>query len=223
MRLILKLVIGFLFLTSIANGSETQRPLTIIFLDIDGVLMDWSSLHQMRARIGQKAFELFGGGYYTDLQWKTAGSHCFSESAVENLEKLIERTHEVADVAIVLTSTWRLDCTLDEIKNQMFIVRPFSKLIIDKLPDDDGRRKKRGEEELSPIALLKYGFHLGNRGSQIDYWLRENQGKLNIQNFVIIDDVDDGISSRFAGNFVKIREFLSLSEAQNAYEILAGS
>jgi hypothetical protein len=223
MRLILKLVIGFPFFTSIANGSEAQRPLTIIFLDIDGVLMDWSSLHQMRAKIGQKAFELFGGGYYTDLQWKTAGSHFFSESAVENLEKLIERTHEVADVAIVLSSTWRFDCTVDEIKNKMFAVRLFSKLIIDKLPDDDGRRKKRGEEGLSPIALLKYGFHLDNRGSQIDYWLRENQENLNVQNFVIIDDVDDGISSRFADNFVKIREFLSPSEARKAYEILAGS
>ena len=221
MRSIFQFVIGFLvFFASIVSCSEVQRPLSIIFLDIDGALMDWRFLDQTRARIGQKAFELFGGGYYTDLQWKTAGSYCFSESAVENLEKLIKQVNEKGKAAIVLTSTWRLDCTVDEIKNHMFAIRPFSKMIIDKLPDDDGRRKKRGEEELSPIALLKYNLPLDTRGSQIDYWHREHHLKWNIKNFVIIDDVDDGISTRFADNFVKIREFLSPSEAQKAYEIL---
>jgi hypothetical protein len=37
---------------------------------------------------------------------------------------------------------------------------------------------------------------------------------------VIIDDVDDEISPRFADNFVKINEFLSPPEVQKAYEIL---
>ncbi|HEX2579404.1 MAG TPA: HAD domain-containing protein, partial [Rhabdochlamydiaceae bacterium] len=165
-------------------SSELKRPLSVIFLDIDGVLMNWQPLDHVRARIERKAFELFGAGYYTDLQWKTAGSYCFVESAVENLVMLIEEVKKETEVAIVLTSTWRLDRTVDEITNQMFSSRPFSHFIIDKIADDDALRKKRGEEELSPIALAKYGFSLENRGSQIDYWLRENQLKLNIKNFV---------------------------------------
>jgi hypothetical protein len=182
--------------------------------------MDWRHLPQMRAKIEQKAIELFGQDYFTDLQWKTAGSHCFLETAVGSLVKLIEKASEVADVGIVLSSSWRLDCTFDEIKNQMFANLPFSMLFIDKIPDDDVRRKSRGEEELSPIALIKYGFTLDTRGSQIDYWLREHHASLNIKSFVIIDDVDDEISSRFADNFVKIEEFLSPLEAKKAYEIL---
>jgi len=221
MQMILQFVIGFLaFFFSIAHSSEIQRPLSIIFLDIDGVLMDWRHLPQMRAKIEQKAIELFGQDYFTDLQWKTAGSHCFLETAVGSLVKLIEKASEVADVGIVLSSSWRLDCTFDEIKNQMFANLPFSMLFIDKIPDDDVRRKSRGEEELSPIALIKYGFTLDTRGSQIDYWLREHHASLNIKSFVIIDDVDDEISSRFADNFVKIEEFLSPLEAKKAYEIL---
>lgn len=219
--MIFQIVIGLLvFFTSIAAGSEIQRPLSIIFLDIDGVLMNWHPLDQVRERVGQKAFELFGGGYYTDLQWKTAGSYCFLESAVDNLVHLIERVKEERDVAIVLTSSWRLDCTVEEIKNHMFAIRPFSKFIIDKISDDDERRKKRGEEALSPIALMKYGFPLENRGLQIDYWLREHHAKLNIKSFVIIDDVDDGISSRFSDNFIKINSLLSPLEAQKACEVL---
>jgi len=204
-------------------SSELKRPLSVIFLDIDGVLMNWHPLDQVRARIERKAFELFGGGYYTDLQWKTAGSYCFVESAVENLVNLIEEVKKETAIAIVLTSTWRLDRTVDEITNQMFSSRPFSRLIIDKIADDDALRKKRGEEELSPIALAKYGFALENRGAQIDYWLRENYLKLNIKNFVIIDDMDDGLSARFNRNFVKIREFLSPAEVQNIRDVLLKS
>ncbi len=216
----LKLILSFLIFLEYAQGSEVQKPLSIIFLDIDGVLMDWGPYHQLRSRIGQKAFELYGRTNYTDLQWKTAGSYCFSESAVENLVQLIELVNKETEVAIVLTSSWRLECSVEEIKHPMFASRSFSKFIIDKTADDDQFRKKRGEEELSPVAMMKYGFSLQNRGAQIEYWLRENQLKYNIKSFVIIDDVDDGISSRFAKNFVQIREFLSPSETQKAYEIL---
>ena len=102
----------------------------------------------------------------------------------------------------------------------MFAMESFSRLIIDKIPDDDWWRIRKNEEELSPIALEKYGFPLRTRGAQIDYWLRENHEKWSVDNFVIIDDVDDEISVRHSDHFVETHGLLSESEAEKAYNIL---
>jgi len=205
--------------------SDVQKPLVVIFLDIDGVLIGTRDVDPLCTSIWQKLVELFGerdGGYrdYTALEWRIAASYFLSRSAVENLEKLIERVSEVDQVAIVLSSAWRLDGTVDEIKNQMFPIESFSRQIIDKTPDDDWWRSRKGEETLSPRALEKYGFSLETRGSQIDYWFLENREKWDIKNFVILDDVDDGLSAKYPHHFVEVNRLLSESEVEKAYEIL---
>lgn len=140
---------------SIAVSSEKQKPLSIIFLDIDGVLIHDRSIDPLRTWIQQKLVELFGKRdemfrEYTELEWRIAASHFLLSPALENLEKLIERMSKVAEVAIVLSSAWRLDGTVDEIKNQMFAIGSFSKRIIDKTPEDDWwRAKKRRRSSFS--------------------------------------------------------------------------
>jgi len=142
------------------------------------------------------------------------------EFSTPNALRSDRKVSEILPVGIVLSSSWRLDGSLDEIKNQMFVSTSFASLIIDKTPDEDWWRKKKGEDELSPIALAKYGFPLRTRGSEIDYWLRENQQIWNIRNFVILDDCDSGLSERFPDHFVNIYRLLSQADIEKAYEIL---
>jgi hypothetical protein len=209
-------------------SQEDQRPIAIIFLDIDGVLIGTRDLDPLPTLIRQKLVELFGPKddqyrEYTALQWRIAASHFLQQSALENLEQLIQKVSAVSPVSIVLTSAWRLDGNSDEIKSQMFANSSFSKFIIDKTPDEDWWRRRKGEEELSPIALEKYGFSLRTRGSEIDYWLRENWEKWHIQNFVILDDCDNGISKLFPDQFVEVRRLLSEMDIERAYDILTRS
>ncbi len=209
----------------LAEAQEAQKPLSVIFLDIDGVLIGARDLDPLSTWIRQKLVELFGlkeEPYrgYTELQWRIAASHFLDECAVKNLEKLIQRVNDVSSVAIVLSSAWRLDGTADEIKNQMFRGASFAPFIIDKTPDEDWWRRRNGEEELSPDALKKYGFALRTRGSEINYWLLENREKWNIQNFVILDDVDYGISERYPDHFVEVCWLLSEADVEKAYDIL---
>ena len=223
MTLILRILIVLCPL--MAMSQEAQKPLSIIFLDIDGVLIEARDLDPLPTLIRQKLVELFGPKddqyrEYTALQWRIAASHFLQQSAVENLEKLIQKICVVSPVAIVLSSAWRLDGSSDEIKAQMFATSSFSRFIIDKTPDEDWWRRRKGEEELSPIALEKYGFPLRTRGSEIDYWLRENREKWHIQNFVILDDYDNGISKLFPDQFVEVRRLLSEMDIERAYDIL---
>lgn len=188
-----------------------EKPLVAIFLDIDGVLMEGEP---GIAKI-QKLRELFGIRDYSGLEYDIATSYFLSESAVANLNKLIERVDEVARVIIILSSAWRVNRTVDQIKNQMFVIWPFSKYIIDKTPDGGQWR-----DSLSRISLEKYGFDLHYRAHQIAYWLREN-GHLQIKNFVIFDDYDELLSEQFPHNFVHVRcGLLSKAHIEKAYEIL---
>jgi hypothetical protein len=206
-------------------AEEVKKPLAVIFLDIDGVLMGARDLDPLSTWIRQKLVELFGAKDpkyrdYTELQWRIASSYFLNEPAVANLEKLIQRVSKVSDVAIVLSSAWRLDGNADEIRNQMFKTTSFAPLIIDKTPDEDWWRRRKGEEELSPVALRKYGFSLGSRGAEINYWLLENQEKWDVKNFVILDDVAYGILGRYPDNFVEVYRLLSEEDIEKAYQIL---
>ena len=200
--------------------------MTAIFLDIDGVLMGDRISWHFQELIRQKLIELYGENdrdcrEYTELQWRIAASYFLSKPAVKNFEKLIERASEKAEVVIVLSSAWRLDGSVDEIKHQMFAMESFSKRIIDKTPDDDWWRVRNREKALSPIAFEKYGFELVSRADQIDYWIRENRESWPITNFIIIDDCDECLSKRFPGRFVYVSSGLfSETHAEEAYQIL---
>ncbi len=211
-------------MASLTPVCPPQEPVSIIFLDVDGVLFSEIS-PSTKAKIIKKINELFEkkGGGFTKMEWGIAQSHFFSKAAVGNLMKLIERVSKVSRVVIVISSSWKLAGTVEELRDRIFAIAPFSKLIIDKIPANDEQRKEKGETPLSPIAKQKYGFILEARGEQIDFWLRENYDKVPIKSFVILDDQDDGISERYPHNFVSIKQLLSEADVDKAYKILTES
>lgn len=206
-----------------AIRKNSQEPLSIIFLGIDGVMIEdhvssdtLSSLNVLHEVAGLKV---------SRLQARSIVSNRFSKEAISNLGHLIQRVSAVGKVAIVLSSHWRNELTLDDLRHRTFSNVSFPKKIIDKTPDLDICRQKRGLPPLSPVAFQKYGFHLESqgaeiRGREIEFWLRENQHKYNIRSFVILDDQDTELSARFPNNFVEVKNCLSKSDVEKAYQIL---
>jgi hypothetical protein len=76
------------------------------------------------------------------------------------------------DVKVVLSTTWRTMFTIDWLKAKLEEYHIDSSRVIDKTPQTFG----------------------GNRGREIEIWLRDHP---EITHFVAIDDNDDGISAYF--------------------------
>ena len=171
------------------------KPLGVIFLDIDGVLVrEWETDQNWC-----KVLELFGEKqYYTPLEWSIATAYFLNPGALQCLDQLISDMEKTHQVAIVLSSAWRENGTIEEIQNQMFAMWPFSQKIIDKTVHN-GARHTHAQQ-----AQKKYGLTLQTRADQIDYWLKEHL-HLSVDTFVILDDWDDDLSHRFPDHFIHVK------------------
>lgn len=145
----------------------------IIFLDIDGVLrthksdLEWSK--QLNAPILKGINRLF------------------SKTAVDNLNEVIILTK----AKIVITSTWRLNLSIDEL-NKIFRDRGFIGEIIDKTE-----------------------INFKGRGFEIKQWLDNNKYK----NYVVLDDqVKDIIN--IVDNVIKVDSQNGFEEVDLVLDIL---
>jgi len=197
-------------------------PMAIIFLDVDWVIMGDRFAPPLNGLIRSTLNERFvkgSDGNFTPLQHRIAASHYFEETAVENLAKLISKVSQKIKVGIVISSAWREDATVEELRDQVFATCPsINQLIIGKTPHDD-------DKERSLDALEKYGFELRGRAAQIDYFIREYRTIWNIQAFAIFDDNDDygRFPQLFPENFVHVLRLLSKTDTEKAYAIMTRS
>ncbi|MFQ5728842.1 MAG: HAD domain-containing protein [Waddliaceae bacterium] len=200
---------------------------TLIFLDIDGVILEDRSTPYFAYKILKTFEEVFGGKVgisreYTALEWRTVTARNLTEQPLDNLYRLIDRIQRVHRSArIVLSSAWRNNGTMQEIRDTMFATHEFSKLIIGKTPPADGDHyapEIQTGQKFGPIAKEKYGLSLKSRAEQIDFWLREHA--LQQVDFVILDDEDDSLSHKFGDRFVHVDYLLSEQEINLACKIL---
>src|SRR5262245_17543053 len=101
----------------------------VIFLDIDGVLNGKPNYRLIRKKI----LELYPNLKPNELtrdQNDIATTYFFNKGALSNLGSLIRKIQEVAEVAIVITSTWRIGQTSEKLKNEIFAKHAFSQWII---------------------------------------------------------------------------------------------
>lgn len=215
--------------SDLEKTDQTTPPSSIIFLDVDEVIMPDRTEPNMSAAIFNKIQQLFGKytreKNYTSLEWRIAASHFFSRKAVANLNVLVEKRSKVTRVFIVIISSWRSDGTIEELRERVFDRCAFSKFIIDKTPDNYFTRSSANPDAKDPalVSMEKYNFDLSSRALQVDFWLRENRGKYNIISIVILDDLDLGFSERFPKNFIQVRFPLSESDVDKADRILSKS
>lgn len=184
------------------SNSTVQKPTSVIFLDIDGVLIGDRGSPVLSESIRKKVNELFikkeglNAGF-TELEWRVAASYFLTPSAVFNLDKLIAKVSKVANVAIVISSMWRNDGSVADLREKMFDRYAFSSLIIDKTQKENDYR-----------------------GVQIAYWLRENKDRFNVKSFVIFDDYDEKLSKLFHSRFVLVKELLSEEDVAKGYTMM---
>lgn len=125
-----------------------MRYQDLLFLDIDGVLISRQSNKARYRRTGK-------GGVIRE----------FCPIASSNLLDILERA---PSLGIVVSSSWRIQSTLDDLKTFLLDADIPSERIVGKTPDFSRRGKERGWE--------------------IDDWLLANPG---YRKFVILDDSDD--------------------------------
>jgi len=127
----------------------------ILFLDIDGVLNTKNCLRK-QATNGNKP---------------SAKKWC--PIAVSHINLLVEKI----GAKIVVSSTWRFNHSIDELRDFF---------------------ENNGINRNSVIGItpnLLYERHSSNRGDELQAWIDENDAHSDLH--IIIDDNDDGISERF--------------------------
>ena len=141
----------------------SDKPVWALFLDIDGVL----SGPAKKKDFDLKGGELFPGSSDLSLfEKKIVWAKLFDKGAVGNLDRLIDRISQVAEVVIILSSSWRKGLSVEELKEQVFRDWNFSRYLIDKTPETD----------------------TDDRWAEIRSWLDVNGDPHRIQKFIILDD-----------------------------------
>ncbi len=137
----------------------------VIFLDIDGVL---NSIQYAVA-----------GNRWRDHKWDPYRDKC-CRLALSNLEELVK---DIPDLRIVISSTWRLGRTVEQLQD-LFKMWKFSKpeIIIGKTPT--GLPNKSDD--------VPKGYTDVPRGAEIQHYINQH----HITNFCIIDDDSDMLKSQ---------------------------
>jgi len=161
------------------NKSDA-KPFNVIFLDIDGVLLKNSDGYRNR-----KAFEenlsfirsKLGDEYKNFDLYDLGATLRFSSDAVNNLKLLCQKTN----AKIVISSNWRID--VEERR-------------------EESLAKLRGLFKLWDLdsSIIDQTPHHGERAKEIKTWL-DSMGK-KVNSFVILDDIDSGLSASFRKNFI---------------------
>jgi hypothetical protein len=209
-----------------AANLQVQKPTSIIFLDIDRVILKEEEYPPVAAIF--KALELSQKNEwqkpgFTALELMIAESHFFDQTAITNLEELIERREKTTRVYIVIISNWRQGLTIEKLKERVFDRCSFSDLIIDKIPDYfiPSRANPDEKDPAAVISMGKYKFDLSTRARQVDFWLRENRQLYNIYSHVIFCNYDDELSERFPENFIQVQFPLSETDVEKADRLMS--
>lgn len=183
----------------------------VIFLDIDGVLYNYADQN----KVTKKVKELFGPlRIHNNWVCSIAVSHFFNKRALKNLTTLIREIEKTRKVWIVISSNWRENRTVDELKNSYFGIHEFSRNIVDKTPD------KISQLDLKSCCSV-VDSHLKNnylvcRASEIQYWLNQHP---EIIDYAVLDDRDDHLSRHFGERYF-ITDFDSLLTREICDKIL---
>lgn len=174
--------------------SSNEKPIYIIFLDIDGVLFSDEDKHKAGKNPCQESLDYANkheeflrknSNSYSNNYWNIINAHHFSKHALANLDDLIQRVEAVARPQIVVSSRWRKGHPVEELKEIYFGMHPFAKYIIDKTPD----------------KIPGVSYH--DKAEEIQYWLDQHS---EIKHYVVLDDEGWRLQQCFQKRFIQINE-----------------
>lgn len=160
-----------------------------VFLDNDGVVClssEWGGHKKKKL----KYLKEFPGTDEKDMPAFVKMDN-FNDKAVKVLNSILEQT----DVEIVVSSDWKLYCTLDELKEM------FTKYGVIKQPID-----------VTPSIPLKYDKQYYTEGelaeyriNEIEMWLKEHP---EVTQWVAVDDLPLGLIDTFENSFGGLTNFV---------------
>lgn len=164
------------------------NSMKVIFLDNDGVVClstEWGG----RSKKKSKYLKEFPGTESTMPAWVKMDN--FNDKAVKVLNSILEQT----GAEIVVSSDWKLYCTLDELK-EMFTKYGVVKQPIDTTPN-------------IPLKYDKQYYTAGElaefRISEINMWLKEHP---EVNQWVAVDDLPLGVIDTFENSFGGLTNFV---------------
>jgi len=170
-----------------------MTPDKIIFLDIDGVL---NPTHYMNA-----LYNMWKASF-GEIKSHDGYGQIFFDQNCDALKRIID----VTGAKIVLSSTWRMEG--EQKMKDMWRDRRLAGEIIGITPT---------EVQLVDAGVEEF-YDAVCRGSEIDYWINQNNFT---GTYVIIDDISDMLPSQ-SSRFVKLNGYIGLTylDADRAIEIL---
>ncbi len=206
---------------------DASKPYVALFLDIDGVLGPAKEFTEDESKKKNDIIKkLVQDPYhaYTCKRCNTCSSaeaYLFKAEVLDVFHNLIEKIYEVANVHIVISSSWRTDRSVDDLK-AIFQMHKFSKYIIDKTTDhktpfyqwqdhcvfshleisvencmlDNDQMDRYPTPEEMEAFIYK---HWECRASEINRWLKMRPEYVA---FTIFDDLDEHLSINFGDKFI---------------------
>lgn len=163
----------------------------VLFLDIDGVIVTRESLLKHSENMKEKRAN---GHSFDDLDaWMKAQHEQFHHVCLLNLAEIVKNC---PDLKIVVTSTWRLGRSVQDLKDL------FPDIIAERIVDK-----------------TKASIH-GFRGAEIEEWLDRHP---EVEKFVILDDDSDMTEVQKKNHFVQttMLEGLTRNHVDDAIRILS--
>lgn len=206
---------------------DASKPYVALFLDIDGVLGPAKEFTNEESKKKKDIIKKLVQDPYHAYTCKrcnscsSAEAYLFKAEVLEPFHNLIEKISEVANVHIVISSTWRTNRSVDDLK-AIFHMHKFSKYIVDKTIDrktsfnewqghcafphleisDENCMKDNNQMDRYPTEKELEAFiykHWECRASEINRWLKEHP---EYAAHTIFDDLDEHLSINFCDKFI---------------------
>lgn len=211
---------------SIVYPQENKRTPTIVFLDMDGVMIGDRFSSPLNDNIQLTLSTLFPQvKRTTDYHWTVAKGRNLHPDALQNLHNLIERIESSGQRAlIVLSSAWRNDATLQQLREEAFTQHLFCNHLCGKTAPEKNETSWTPESKqgfnFAQGAKESFGLNLKRRADVIEYWLRDHGFEVGSTNFVVIDDDTSSDLQRFGERFIQTYDLFREEHLKQAAKVL---
>ena len=210
----------------IVYPKQDDRQPAIIFLDMDGVLMQLDYSTKRIEAIFKELFPHVEDRSYTHFQRNLVLSRCLDRHALYNLHNIIEKVEESGQrPLVVISAAWRQAVLLDQQRTDIYAQHKFSRYLCGKTPiegefEEYGFLECKLGFEFYESAQKHYNIVLEDRSSAIEFWLRDHGFEPATANFVVIDNGHLRSLSKFGKRFIKTDYILKSTHARAAIEVL---